>query len=74
MVITLSGATPNVGRVDFAINGIPMGSRNVDGNGQAQLSSAWWGEGSMTVSAEWVRYVVGVPLSVRLTAPLTVVP
>ena len=74
LVITLSGATPNVGRVDFAINGIPMGSRNVDGNGQAQLSSAWWGEGSMTVSAEWVRYVVGVPLSVRLTAPLTVVP
>jgi hypothetical protein len=59
--LLVTGATGG-GRVDFVVDGImPLGSVNIDGNGEAGLSGAVWGPGVVTIEAIWTQFVAGVP-------------
>ncbi len=60
------------GRVDFGVDGKPVGSVQVDSAGNASLQGTAWVPGVVRVEATWVNFVAGVPTSKVVSALITV--
>jgi peptidoglycan/xylan/chitin deacetylase (PgdA/CDA1 family) len=69
--ISVTGAFGG-GRVDFVVDGKPVGSVQVDGTGNASTLGAAWVPGTVTVEAVWVNFVAGVPVSKSVSTLVTV--
>jgi peptidoglycan/xylan/chitin deacetylase (PgdA/CDA1 family) len=69
--ISVTGAFGG-GRVDFMVDGKPVGSVSVDNAGNASTLAAAWVTGTVTVEAVWVNYVAGVPVSKNVSTLITV--
>jgi peptidoglycan/xylan/chitin deacetylase (PgdA/CDA1 family) len=69
--ISVTGAFGG-GRVDFVVDGKPVGSVPVDSAGNASTLGAAWVTGTATVEAVWVNYVAGVPVSKTVSTLITV--
>ncbi len=72
ITLTASGLSPAVGRVDFLIGPDAVGSAEVLANGTATLITDVWREGISTVTANWVRFVDGDPITVSFTTSISV--
>jgi peptidoglycan/xylan/chitin deacetylase (PgdA/CDA1 family) len=69
--VSVSGAIGG-GRVDFVVNGNPVGSPSVDAAGNASVQATAWVVGVAKVDAVWVNYVGGVPVEKIVSALVTV--
>jgi hypothetical protein len=72
VTIRVTGATPSTGRIDLRIGTGSAGSLLVDSTGGVTFNVSAWVLGQTTLTADWVRYENGKPITVSATIPLTV--
>jgi hypothetical protein len=72
ITVVVAGATPSTGRIDLSIGGGSLGSALVNSAGSATFTVTPWVLGGTTITADWVRYVDGKPVSTKVSVPLVI--